>query len=114
MRLCRVGGRVWLISLCSKIDQYVKWWRGKYEGSWPPFHRFEGLDVSEAGSWERAVDFLLYRLLRAFDRFTAMCSCRAPLHFLRTYGNRKSKKAPGPAAAITLPNRLRRKWAKGR
>jgi hypothetical protein len=94
---------VWLISLCSKIDQYVKWWRGKYEGSWPPFHRFEGLDVSEAGSCERAVDFLLYRLLRAFDRFTAMCFCRAPLQLLRRYRERKYNKATRPAAAITHP-----------
>jgi LPS sulfotransferase NodH len=89
--------------LRSKIDRYVKWWRRKYQGAWPPFHRFEGLDVTEAGWSERAADSLLYRSLRAYDGFTAMCFSHAPLPLLRKYRERKYRKPVQSSIVIAPP-----------
>ncbi len=86
--------------LRQKIDRYVKLWRRQYAGIWPPFHRFEGLDASAAGWFERAVDAARYRVLRSYDAFAAFCFCVAPLRLLQKYRDRKYRKPAQSAVAI--------------
>ncbi len=85
--------------LRAKVDRYVRYWKQKYDGAWPPFHRFEGLDVATAGFAERTFDEMGYRILRGWDRFTAFCFSVAPISLLARYRSRKSRK---PAARADL------------
>ncbi len=80
--------------LRAKVDRYVRYWKQRYEGAWPPFHRFEGLNAESAGVLERSIDKVGYRLLRRWDRFTAFCFSVVPISLLAEYRSRKSRKSP--------------------
>jgi len=79
--------------LRAKVDRYVRYWRQQYNGTWPPFHRFEGaMNVESAGLLERSMDKLGYRVLRGWDRFTAFCFSVVPISLLAGYRRRKFRK----------------------
>jgi len=78
--------------LQSKIDRYVRFWKHRYGGTWPPFHSFDGLDVASVGFLERTLDKLGYRVFRAWDRFTAFCFSVVPISWLSGYRHQKSRK----------------------
>lgn len=80
--------------LRAKVDRYVRYWKQQHDGAWPPFHRFEGLNVASAGVLERSIDKFGYRILRGWDRFTAFCFSVVPISLLTGYRSRKSRKAP--------------------
>jgi hypothetical protein len=83
-------------TLRQKIDCYVKWWKSRYAGTWPPFHPEQQHEVRAAGLFERLADTLSYRILRAYDSFTAFCFCLAPLRMLQAYRNRKYRTPSAP------------------
>ena len=81
--------------LRAKVDRYVRYWKQRYNGEWPPFHRFEGaMNVESAGLLERSMDKLGYRVLRGWDRFTAFCFSVVPISLLAGYRSRKFRKPP--------------------
>jgi len=51
-----------------------------------------------AGSMERWWDALCFQALRAFDKFTVLVYCYAPLRLLQAY--RSSQAQPQPPAAV--------------
>lgn len=84
----------------NKIAQYVVWWRSRYAGVWPPFPR---VDKDQAhtrprGLLQRVKDEMQYRGRRAFDHFTELAFCAAPLWLLRKYRDgkhsRKTNQSP--------------------
>jgi len=79
--------------LRAKIDRYVKFWKLRYSGQWPPFHRFEGIGVTPAGVLERATDKVVYRVLRKWDAFSGFCFSLLPLSWLASFRHRKSRKS---------------------
>jgi hypothetical protein len=74
-----------------KTDRYVNSWRRRYAGSWPPYHEFQGNEVSVPRFLERMNDWLQYRILRAFDSFTGFCFAMAPIRMLQRYRDWKFK-----------------------
>ncbi len=82
-------------ALRDKIAAYVAYWKRESGGSWPLYPHSAG-DAKPIGLIDRARDGIHFRLLRAFDRFTAFVYCYAPIRWLRTY--RGAKAEPGPRA----------------
>ena len=75
----------------NKIDRYVSYWQQEYAGAWPLYPKMPGGDNPQPGLLERTRDGVLFRVLRAFDRFTALVYCYAPISILRRYRASKSK-----------------------
>ncbi|MGA8762679.1 MAG: sulfotransferase [Candidatus Sulfotelmatobacter sp.] len=80
--------------LREKIARYIALWKNQSGGVWPAYPRSDS-NVSLPGPVERVRDEVLYRGLRAFDRFTAFVYCYAPIGWLRRY---RESKAPLPTA----------------
>jgi len=95
--------------LQRKIAGYVAFWKKESKGVWPRYPETDG-DADPVGALERALDGLHYRVLRAFDRFTAWVYCYAPIGWLRKYrgsrtGNSSEQKTQEPAALSEVPTR---------
>jgi Sulfotransferase family len=69
--------------LADKITRYVALWRKQSGGAWPVYPQVRS--DATPGFVERVRDEAFYRILRAFDRFTAFVYCHAPLGWLRSY-----------------------------
>lgn len=76
--------------LNGKISRYVALWKKKSHGAWPLYPR-AAPESRSASAAERIVDDLYFHALRAFDRFTALVYCYAPINLLRRYRGAKSK-----------------------
>jgi hypothetical protein len=74
----------------NKIDRYVSYWRQEYGGSWPLYPKMPEGNNLKPGLVERSWDEILFRGLRAFDRFTSLVYCYAPISLLRRYRSAKS------------------------
>jgi hypothetical protein len=81
----------------AKIERYVRWWNNIYEGQWPPFARPADLAGELPGRLERTIDRCKFRCYRAFDAFTRVTYCMAPLWLLRLYRSTKARD-PNPSA----------------
>jgi hypothetical protein len=77
----------------SKIDRYVGYWQQQYNGEWPLYPKLPKGTTAPPSVIERAWDELLFRGLRAFDRFTSAVYCYAPITLLRRYRSAKAKPA---------------------
>lgn len=84
-----------------KTDRYVNLWNRRYEGSWPPYHEFQGKKVLLPSFLERMIDWVQYHILRAFDSFTGFCFAMAPIQMLQRY--REWKLRVGPAKPDIRP-----------
>lgn len=71
-----------------KIDGYVKLWKRRYNGEWPPSVLTDACDIAMPGLPQRVGDQLAYRGLRAFDQFRQVCFAYAPLTLLQSYRRR--------------------------
>jgi hypothetical protein len=85
-----------------KIQGYISYWREQSGGVWPRYPKSPE-DISGApdsgvpdsavpGSIERFGDEILFRVLRALDRFTAFVYCYAPFRLLQSYRSFKSRR----------------------
>jgi hypothetical protein len=72
-------------SLKGKIDRYISLWQREYGGAWPIYPMLPEAKRSVPDLFERGADELLFRALRAFDRFTSLVYCRVPISLLRRY-----------------------------
>lgn len=75
-----------------KIQRYVNYWRNESGGVWPRYPQPQENTSGMPGTAERFCDEVLFRALRAFDRFTALAYCYAPFSWLdryRAYKNRR-------------------------
>ncbi len=79
------------LALKNKIERYVAYWRHETNGTWPLYPKLESENHPQPGLLERAWDEAYFRGLRAFDRFTSLVYCYAPISLLRRY---RSAKAP--------------------
>jgi hypothetical protein len=75
----------------NKIDRYVSYWQQEYAGSWPLYPKLPAGGRPQPGLLERTRDEFMFRAWRAFDRFTALVYCYAPISVLRRYRSAKSK-----------------------
>ena len=78
------------LPLKNKIDRYVSYWQQEYDGDWPLYPKMTTGNRLKPGLLERSWDEVLFRGLRAFDRFTALVYCYAPISLLRRYRSAKS------------------------
>ncbi len=82
----------------NKIDRYVSYWQQQYSGNWPLYPKMPDGRQPQPGLIERARDEFEFRFWRAFDRFTALVYCYAPISILRRYRLAKSnQKSPAVA-----------------
>lgn len=92
-------------AVLSKIAGYVGLWKKQSGGVWPLYSQ----SVSEAAPpslLERMRDQIHFQALRAFDRFTALVYCYAPIEWLRRYRGSKAQPVvqtvPKPAESQVL------------
>jgi hypothetical protein len=78
------------LSFRNKIDRYVSYWQHEYCGSWPLYPKMPEENNLKPSLLERGWDETLFRGLRAFDRFTSLVYCYAPISLLRRYRSAKS------------------------
>ena len=94
--------------LSEKVARYVAYWKRESAGSWPMYPQSAG-GTQPARLLERAADEVYFRVLRAFDRFTAFVYCYAPIDVLRRYRGAKSQahavSAPQTPALSQAPDR---------
>lgn len=86
------------LPLKNKIDRYVSCWQREYGGDWPLYPKMPTGSRLQPGVLERSWDEVLFRCLRAFDRFTSLVYCYAPISLLRRY---RSAKSNGRSAEAT-------------
>ncbi len=96
-----------------KIQWYVNYWRKESGGVWPRYPKSQQNASDVPGATERFFDELLFRGLRALDRFTALVYCYAPFSWLdgyRSFKNRRfiktlqiDAKQPVQSAAVLTP-----------
>ena len=79
------------LSLKKKVVRYVSYWQQESGGAWPLYPKMPADDRAHPGLLERSWDEALFRGLRAFDRFTSLVYCYAPISLLRRYRSSKSK-----------------------
>lgn len=80
------------LPLKNKIDRYVSYWQQEYGGSWPLYPKLPAGAGAQPNLLERSWDEILFRCLRAFDRFTSLAYCYAPISLLRRYRSAKPKR----------------------
>jgi hypothetical protein len=81
----------------AKIERYICYWQQEYNGAWPLYPKLPQGAHPHPTAVERAWDEVVFRLWRAFDRFTSLVYCYAPISILRRYRSAKSKPAAVPA-----------------
>ena len=77
-----------------KVARYVSFWKREFGGTWPRFPHISGARPGPMFFFERVVDRILYRGLRAFDQAVALAYCYLPLAILRKYRASKSRVPP--------------------
>ncbi len=82
----------------NKIDRYVSYWQQEYGGSWPLYPKMPATKQPQPALIERARDEIVFRFWRAFDRFTSLVYCYAPISVLRRYRSAKSNEKSPDAA----------------
>jgi hypothetical protein len=80
----------------NKIERYAYYWQQQYNGAWPLYPKLEGKHTRPS-LLERAQDEAKFRFYRAFDKFTSLVYCYAPISLLRRY--RAAKANPGADTA---------------
>lgn len=83
----------------NKIDRYVACWQHEYNGDWPAYPKSAERNRRLPGILERSWDEGYFRSLRAFDRFTSLVYCYAPISLLRRYRSAKAKPSVSKIAA---------------
>ncbi len=73
----------------QEIDGYVKLWKRRYNGEWPPSVLTDADDVALPGLPQRVGNQVAYRAVRAFDQFRQVCFAYAPLALLQSYRSRR-------------------------
>jgi hypothetical protein len=89
----KVREEVLPLAFKNKIDRYVAYWQKEYEGGWPAYPKPDEGKHPQPGLMERTTDEIYFRTLRAFDRFTSLVYCYAPISLLRRYRSAKAKPA---------------------
>ena len=82
----------------KKIARYLSYWQQEYAGSWPLYPKMPAGGHSQPGLIERTLDEVVFRCWRAFDRFTSLVYCYAPISILRRYRSAKSNEKSPEAA----------------
>jgi hypothetical protein len=90
------------LPLKNKIERYVSYWQQEYSGVWPLYPKLPEGNRPQPNFLERIWDDVLFRGLRAFDRFTSLVYCYAPISLLRRYRSAKAK----PERAKTEPRQV--------
>jgi hypothetical protein len=80
-------------ALKNKIERYINYWQQEYKGEWPAYPKLSEGNHPQPGFIERTVDEIHFRALRAFDRFTSLVYCYAPISLLRRYRSAKARPA---------------------
>jgi hypothetical protein len=80
----------------NKIERYVCYWQRQYNGEWPLYPKLEE-KRAQPSLIERTQDEAKFRFYRAFDKFTSLVYCYAPISLLRRY--RAAKANPDAGAA---------------
>jgi len=81
-----------------KVGCYIASWKRESGGAWPRYPEASHTRAGFLFFFERLVDRVLYRGLRAFDQFVAMLYCYLPLGILRKYRASKGRATPEPVA----------------
>jgi hypothetical protein len=71
-------------SFKNKVERYVCYWQRQYNGTWPLYPKLQGKHA-QPSLLERAYDETKFRFYRAFDKFTSLVYCYAPISLLRRY-----------------------------
>lgn len=82
-----------------KVACYVSFWRRESQGAWPRFHDCPEVRPGVMFFFERLVDRVLYRGLRAFDQAVAFAYCYLPIEVLQKYRASKGRAVPKFVAA---------------
>jgi sulfotransferase family protein len=77
----------------QKIDGYMKLWKRRYNGEWPPSVLTAADDVALPGLSQRVGNQVAYRAVRAFEQLRKVCFAYAPLAWLRSYRSAKARRA---------------------
>jgi len=91
------------LPLKNKIDRYVSYWQREYGGAWPQYPKLSAGKCPRPSLLERSWDEFLFRGLRAFDRFTSLVYCYAPISLLRRYRSAKAKPAEAEVVERRVP-----------
>lgn len=83
-------GRALPEELRAKIARYVALWKRESGGAWPLYPP-TAANAKPPEILERIQDEIYFQGLRAFDRFTALVYCYAPISVLRRYRGAKSQ-----------------------
>ena len=75
-----------------KIDRYVRYWRDQSGGAWPLYPTSPTNTSEYPNLLARFCDEMLFRGLRALDRFTAFVYCHAPFSLLQRYRSFKNRR----------------------
>jgi hypothetical protein len=81
-----------------KVAGYTAYWRREFGGAWPRHAEESNARTGFMFFFERLVDRVLYRSLRAFDQAVALTYCYLPLGILRRYRASKGRGTPQVAA----------------
>jgi hypothetical protein len=88
-----------------KVAGYIAHWKSESGGCWPRYSESSNPSAGILFFFERWVDRVLYRGLRAFDQLVALVYCYLPIGILRKYRASKG----GAAAAAVAPRRVAEK-----
>jgi hypothetical protein len=99
IRLERPREEVLPANLRAKIARYIILWNRESGGVWPIYPRLPEA-ATPPSLLERVRDEAYFRILRAFDHFTAWVYCYAPITWLRSY---RASKAPAALPQSTKP-----------
>jgi DNA-directed RNA polymerase specialized sigma24 family protein len=85
----------------------VNYWRKESGGVWPRYPKSQQNISDVPGATERVCDEVLFRALRALDRFTALVYCYAPFSWLDRYRSYKNRRLVNASIKIdTVPRKL--------
>ena len=77
-----------------KVAAYIAYWKEQSAGAWPRYPEAGNAKTGIPFFFEKLVDRILYRGLRAFDRAVALLYCHLPIELLRKYRASKGRVAP--------------------
>jgi hypothetical protein len=84
----------------QKVARYIAYWKRESGGSWPRYpEAAEQASIGTMFFFERVVDRIVYRGLRAFDQFVAFVYSYLPMGVLRKYRASKAHAAGEISAA---------------
>jgi hypothetical protein len=77
----------------QQIDGYVKLWKRRYNGEWPPSVLADADNVALPRLSQRVGNQVAYRATRAFEQFRKVGFAYTPLAWLRSYRSAKARRA---------------------